>query len=213
MAADTIFVTLKTGDKALQNLQKRIDKLCLIQIWVMRASALFERYLRTLDQVEMEPDSVKRGILIEEIDICFMSAVSYFLRGFLEQDGSFKLEIKDVTGDSKLRDTYKLLMDLRNDEYVHWKGARSNAFATYSFKSDGGQQCEFAKEIQTNFSESVGPAQNTEEMRELFKVTLQFIENKRNQDLEKMRQRLSAADAWPTTELLNDNGESIIKRS
>jgi hypothetical protein len=210
---EKFFVTLKTEDKALLNLQKRIDKLCLIQIWIMKASVLFDRYLRTLDLVSRESDSVKAGLLIEEIDICFMSSVSYFLRGFLDQGGSFKLEIKDVTTDAQAKETYKFLMDLRNDEYVHWKGARSNAYAKYSFKPLINDQYEFAKEIETQFNETVGPAQKALEIKELYNTTLKYIEYRRDQDLKKMRQRLSLPETWASTDLLNDNGKSIINRS
>jgi ParB-like chromosome segregation protein Spo0J len=68
-----MFVTLRTEDRALRDLQKRIDKLSLIQLWVMKASALFERYIRNLDLLDAESDSVKRGLLVEEIK---MSAIS-----------------------------------------------------------------------------------------------------------------------------------------
>lgn len=210
---ETIFVTLQTEDLKLKDLQKRIDKISLIQIWIMKASALFERYFRTLDLLNVETDSVKRGLLVEEIEVYFMSSVSYFLRSFLSQKGSYSLEIKNVTDDSKLRAVYEMLMALRNEEYVHWKGARSTVSVKYSFRALSDVQCEFAKDIQTNFSDTVGPAQQSDEIRQLFKATLQFIDQRRNKDLEKMRERLTYGEPWQTTQLLNDKGEAIIKKS
>lgn len=205
-----IFVSLKSSDPKILDIQKRIDKLSLIQIWVMKAFALFNRYLKTLDVLDVESDSVKRGLLIEEIDICFMSATSYFLRSFLNQRGSLNLEINSVTKDQKLRDVYKMLMDLRNDEYVHWKGARSSATVLYSFSMISSTDCEFGKTVQVAFNETVGPAQQASEMRELFEATLKYIEERRAAEIGKIRVYLAKAETWDSTELLNEQNLPVI---
>ncbi|ASD64244.1 hypothetical protein [Bdellovibrio bacteriovorus] len=212
MASQDFYVTLKTNDRPLIEMNKRIEKLTLMEIWVMKASSLFERYHRLLDQNDKETDKVKIGINIEEIDICFMSSVSYFLRCFLNQKGSLNLEINNVTADASQRATYQMLMDLRNDEYVHWKGARSKIAIKYSFAAPTPTTCEFARTVQADYSETVGPDQNSDQIRTLFRTTLEYINSRRLQELDAMRQRLSKAEAWPTTNFYNHNGDPVIKK-
>lgn len=208
-----IYVSLKTEDIPLKEMNKKIEKLTLMEIWVVKATSLFERYHRVLDLNEKETDKVKMGVNIEEIDICFMSSVSYFLRCFLNQKGSLNLEINHVTTDFLLRETYKMLMDLRNDEYVHWKGARSRVSVKYSFAAPTPTTCEFARSVQADYSETVGPDQESDKIRSLFQATLKYINERRLQELVVMRQRLSKAEAWPTTDFYDESGESIIKKT
>lgn len=208
------YVVLKTEDRALQNLQNRIEKLSLIQLWLMKSMALLDRYLRQLNYLDTETDSVKRGILIEEIDVCFMSSVSYFFRCFLDQQGT-SLKIKELTSDQDLRDVYAFLRALRDDEYTHWKGHRSHVSVTYSFKTISNSQCEFAKDIhiQVHFNDSIGPEQRFEEIKRLYDVSLKYVEARRDRDLVKMRERLALAETWQVTNLYNSAGEPIIKRA
>lgn len=207
-----IYVELKTEDKPLLEMQKRIEKLMLMGIWVSKASSLFERYFRVLDLNNTEKDQLKSGINIEEIEICFMSSISFFLRCFLNQKGSLSIEINNVTKDQMLRDTYQNLMDLRNDEYVHWKGARSQLSVKYSFAATTPSNCEFAKTVQANYSEKVGPDGESDSIRRLFATTIAYIEDRRNKELEAMRTRLAKPEAWRETNFYNDDGEPIIKR-
>lgn len=208
-----IFVKLHTSDKPLLEMQKRIEKLMLIQMWVGKASAMFERYFRILDQIDRETDPVKKGLHIEELEMCFMTSVSYYLRGFLNQKGSLNIEINNVTDDEDLRKTYWFLMDLRNDEYVHWKGARSSLTVKYSFLYLTANQCEFAKEVQANFKDKVGPSENTESFRSLFKVTKEYLEKRRHQEIEALRNRFAKPEVIMNSNLLNENDEPIFKKT
>jgi hypothetical protein len=55
--ANVIFVTLQTEDTALKSLLKRIEKLTLIHLWIIKASALYERYLRmSLAEISVRAD-------------------------------------------------------------------------------------------------------------------------------------------------------------
>lgn len=208
-----IFVTLKTEDIPLLDMHKRIEKITLMEIWVQKAFSLFERYHRVLDLNDSETDKAKTGINIEEIDICFMSSVSYFIRCFLNQRNSLSLEINKVTTDQTLRDTYKILMDLRNDEYVHWKGARSKTSIKYSFAAPSPTVYEFATNMRADYSETIGPDQNSDQIRSLYRTTLEYLKSRRLKELDAMRQRLAKAEAWSTTNFLNDRGEPIIKKN
>lgn len=208
-----IYVSLKTEDISLLDMNKRIEKLTLMDVWLAKAASLFERYYRVLEENNKETDKVKMGLKIEEMDICFMASVSYFLRCFLNQKGSLNLEINHVTTDSSLRDTYKKLMDLRNDEYVHWKGARSTILVKYSFAAITVTTCEFAKTIQANYSETIGPVQQPEQIRALFRVTQKYIDDRRSKELAAMRRQLLKKEVWLTTNFYNDNGEPVIKKS
>lgn len=210
---ETQFVSIASTDTAIIDIQKRIDKISLIQIWVLKALALLERYLKTLDVLEVESDSAKRGVLIEEIDICYMSSISYFLRSFLHQKRSYCLEIKLVTADPILRETFRKLMDLRNDEFVHWKGARSTASVKYSFTVVSATQFDFAKDVQINFADKVGPDELAVDVRKLFEATLHHIELLRGKEIDKLRLRLAKPEVWQTTNFLNEAGEPIIKKS
>lgn len=207
------FVTMKTEETLLINLEKLLIKIHHFKMWINKSEAYLNQYLDTLDQIENEPDSVKKGHLIASLEAYFMTSVSLFYRCFLTQHG-MHLKFKDVSKDAQLQQWFKAIETLRHDEFVHWKGLSSSISLKYSFSCPGENQVEFAKELQVNYSYSLGPpTQKSGDFRAILKATSDHLQQKEQKTLADLRTALSKTENWKTTNFLNKNGEPIIKRS
>lgn len=207
----TIFVSINSTDKLINKLKRQIEKLCHIELWVMKSLALLDKYLSTLDKLDQETDKVEMGHLIQDSEVYYMSCITTYLRCFLNQN-SLHLKIKDVTSEKELRDCYFDLMSLRNDEYVHWKGVNSQLSVTYSFKAVDLKTIELAKDINISFQQSFGPKENTDLIKQLFQETIKHIKKKRDSAITKVREHLKSPEVFSNSELLNQNGDSVIKK-
>lgn len=205
------FIKIVSTDKLVVRLQEQIEKSILLNMWIGKAVALLDRYVETLDKLDREADSVGRGILIEALESHFMSAIILYHRCFVDQP-SMHLEINKVTNDDRLRQVYKEIESLRNDEFIHWKGIRSNLSVSYSFEAVASNQVKFAEQVQGHFSDSIGPGPAVAPFKELFLVTGKYVEQRRNEILDKLRSHISKEDVFLKCQFLNENGESVIRK-
>ena len=204
------FISVVSQDKVADKILGQIQKLSTISIWIMKARALLDEYRLDLSRLDLERDSVQMGKLIQAGESHFMTSVSYYLRCFLNQPTLY-LQIEQVTNDPNLVACYRELMELRNDEFVHWKGVRSTVAVTYSVEVVNLNQFDFAKDLNVAYSDKIGPSNEAEMVAELYVTTLSYVENRRNELLGKLRTVLSQPDVFLKTQFLNENGESIIK--
>lgn len=205
------FVQVRSSDKAVANLLSQIDKLSIIQIWLMKAQALLLAYREDLNAMDLETDPLRRGKLIQSFEAHFMSSVSFYLRCFLDQP-TLRLHIEQITNDSNLIRVHKGLLDLRHDEFVHWKGVRSNIAVTYSLEVLGPSEIKFAENINLAFSDKVGPNRDADEVASLYAHVEKEVQRLREQKISKLRARLAEPAVFAASDLLNENGESILKR-
>lgn len=209
--SNRIFVHVTSTDKTVSNYLKVIDKVSLLDLWVAKAKAYLDSYFQLLYSSDNEKDEIVRGKIIHDIESHFMTSVSYYLRCFLDQTGS-RLVINDVTKDVKLREYFHHIMNLRNGEFVHWDGVRSNMKVAYSFDVLDDKSAAFGLELQMSYSDKIGPGEGVL-LNELYTVTSEHIINKRNKTLEKLRAIFQNDEARSKTSLLNDAGESIFKKA
>lgn len=205
-----MFIQIKTEDKVLGKLLEQVEKYCHMQLWISKAISLLNNYSATLDLLDTEKEPKRSGLLIEQAEAYFMSAVSFYLRCFLNQP-STHLKISDVVRNKSQQHVFDSLMTMRNDEFVHWKGHQSKLEVTYSFKHVSGNQCELARTINVAFNQCFGPGASSEPVLRLFELTARHVEDKRTAILGKIRERLQNKDVFMKSRLLNDRGESIIK--
>lgn len=206
------FIKMKSTDELVVRLQEQIEKSMLLSMWIGKAVALLDRYVETLNKLDRESDSVGRGILIEALEAQFMSAIILYHRCFVDQP-SMHLEINKVTNDERLRHVYREIESLRNDEFIHWKGIRSNLSVMYSFEVVALNQVKFAEQVQGQFSDSIGPGPVVAPFRELFLVTGRYVDQRRNEILDKLRNHISKADIFLKCQFLNENDESVIRKA
>ena len=114
----SIFVTFETRELVLLELEKRLIKINHLKMWIGKSDAYLKQYLDTLDQIDIEPDSVKRGVLIASLEAYFMTSVSFFYRCFLSQDG-LKLKFTDVSKDPLHEQWFREIERLRHEQFVH----------------------------------------------------------------------------------------------
>lgn len=201
------FVTIKSSDKLVNKLNSQIEKTFHLELWVMKAQALLDKYMKTLDENDKEQDPVKKGHLIQDLEVYFMSSVNIFLRCFLEQS-NMRLNINEITTDKDLRACYHELMTLRNDEYVHWKGLRTNFSVQYEFMPVGTGEVEFAKNLQANYQEQIGPGDKVDLIKKLYDETILKIAAKRNLAVDKLRQHIfTSEEVCGGIELICNDGE------
>ncbi|MBK9324403.1 MAG: hypothetical protein IPM97_15875 [Bdellovibrionaceae bacterium] len=84
------------------------------------------------------------------------------------------LEINKVTSDDRLRSFYREIEQLRNDEFIHWKGVRSKISIRYSIEVIGPSEIKFAEQVQAHLSDSIGPGMDVAPFKDLFTVTKQL---------------------------------------
>jgi hypothetical protein len=190
-----IFIQIVSEDKQVQKLQNQIEKSFLLGIWVGKAIALLDRYLKTLNSLSNEEDPVQGGLKIEACEAYFMSSIIFFHRCFVDQP-TMHLQIEQVTTDEVLRQTYSDILNLRNDEFIHWKGTRSNISVSYSFEVLSSTSVKFAEQLNGSFSDSIGPGLDVEPLRQLYLVTAKYIEDRRNVILDRLRSRISNHEAF-----------------
>lgn len=201
------FVTIKSSDSLVNKLNSQIEKTFHLELWVMKAQSLLEKYLRTMDLNDAEQDPVKKGHLIQDLESYFMSSVNIFLRCFLEQS-SMRLNINEITSDKDLRACFHELMRLRNDEYVHWKGLRTSFSVQYEFMPVGTAQVEFAKSLKANYQEQIGPSNNVDLIKKLYSETNLKIAAKRDLSVGKLRRHIfTSEEVCSGIELISDDGE------
>lgn len=210
MSNPKCFITIQSQDSIIQKLQAQIEKSLLLNMWIDKADALLNRYIQTLDELDVETDGVRRGIKIEACESYFMSSIIHFHRCFVDQP-TMHLQIEQVTDDGQLRDCYAEVLALRNHEFIHWKGFRSSIEVAYSFEPINPTQVNLAEKIQGQFKDSIGPKIDIAPLRKLYKATSDYVEQRRLTVLAKMRQRLADHEAFMKTQFLNENGESVIK--
>jgi hypothetical protein len=133
-------VKIKSNDKAIIKKQEIIEKKCHFEIWIGKAIFLLDKYMDTLNSLDLEQDPTQRGIKIQDLECYFMTSICLFLRCFMDCNRSHHLKIGGVTKDRDLHYCYHSLKELRDDEYVHWKGLRSKIdikcnFNIYSIES------------------------------------------------------------------------------
>jgi len=205
------FVTIESEDKLARKLQTQIEKSFLLSMWLGKALALLDRFCSTLDQLDKEPDSVERGILIESLKASFMASVLLFHRCFTNQPSMY-LEIDKITTDERLKGIFCDVETLRHDEFIHWKGIRSKITVRYSFEAVSATQVKFAEELQGHYSESIGPGIDASPLRELYSVCIKYVEQKRNESLEKLRKHLATPEVFLKSQFLNEYGMSVIQK-
>jgi hypothetical protein len=206
------FIKIVSQDSKVQYLQGRIEKSILLALWVDKAMALLERYMTTLNHLDQEIDSVKRGVLIEALEAYFMSSIILYHRCFVDQP-SMHLEIKKVTQDVNLRKTYQEIEKLRNDEFIHWKGIRSAILVKYSFEPVSQVEVKFAENIHAQFKDSIGPGIDVIPFKNLYQETAKYIERKRIETLDTLRKCLGKEEVFEKCQFLNDINESVIQKA
>jgi len=204
-----VYVKLKTDDPAVLRLHGQVEKLSLLHLWLLKAMALLQEYLTTLDSLDPKEDKVATGKQIQACESYMIAAVNLFLRCFHDQP-STHLEIDDVTKDAGLLACYKEICELRNDEFVHWKGLRTELTVRYQFEHIDRKTIEFAKDIQVLYSEHLGPPQDVDGVKELFRVTAQYVERRRDATRDKLRSYLAQGDNLLRTKLIDEAGRSMI---
>ncbi len=210
-AGPKCFVKIENDDKLVRKLQAQIEKSFLLGMWLGKALALLDRYCSTLNQLDKEPDTVDRGILIESLEARFMASVLLFHRCFTNQPSMY-LEINKITTDERLKGVFRDVETLRHDEFIHWKGVRSEITVRYSFEAVSGTQVKFAEELQGHYSESIGPGIDASPLRELYSVCIKYVEQKRNESLEKLRKHLATPEVFLKSQFLNEYGMSVIQK-
>lgn len=63
------------------------------------------------------------------------------------------------------------------------------------------------------FNQRFGPGNDTDQIKKLFEETITHIKKKRDTTLEKLRTHLTKTEVFNKSKLLNENGESIIKKN
>jgi hypothetical protein len=210
-AGPKCFIRIESEDQLVKKLQTQIEKSFLLGMWLGKAVGLLDRYCETLDQLDTEADSIQRGILIESLEARFMASVLLFHRCFSDQP-SMHLEIDKITNDERLTRVFRDVETLRHDEFIHWKGIRSEISVRYSFEAVSAKQCNFAEELQGHYSESIGPGIDAAPLRELYSVCIKYVEQKRNEILEKLRKHLATPEIFLKSQFLNESGQSVIRK-
>lgn len=206
------FIKIESTDDLVLKLQSQIEKSLLLNMWLGKAIALLDRYIETLDKLDHEPDSVMRGKLIEALEAQFMSSIILYHRCFVDQP-SMHLEINKVTSDDRLRLFYREIEQLRNDEFIHWKGVRSKISVRYSIEVNGPSEIKFAEQVHGHFFDSIGPGMEAAPFKELFIVTNNYVEQRRNEIVDKLRAHISKPEVFMKCKFLNGNNESIFKEA
>ena len=210
-----ISVTIKSKDKKVNQKLLRIEKLSLFQYWISKALPLLENYKTTLYSLDNEKDPQVAGVKVQHIECYLMTSISLFIRCFLDQNGT-KLQITNITNDQRLIQTYNLIKNIRDHEYVHWKGERSKIKINYNFiLTEASMQPKVPNfNIEYNENEELKEEDklNIDEIKNLYKETLSYIEKDRNKTYIDMLNIFQNDEIRSKSSLLDNNGESIFKK-
>ncbi len=208
-------VKIKSKDRRVIKKQEIIERKCHFELWVRKAIVLLDKYRSSLNSLDCEQDPVQRGIKIQDIECYFMTSVSLFLRCFMDCNGCHHLKIGGVTKDRDLHFCYASLKELRDDEYVHWKGLRSKIDVNcyFNINSIENKLTPCNPLFHLDYEDKIGPKDNekagVDKIKELYNVTLNYINDSRNKEYNDMLLILNKNEVFNNTEFLNKNDESL----
>ncbi len=209
-------VQIVSEDKIINEMKKRIEKLCHFEAWVDRALYNLEKSYQSYNDIFLEKNMKKRKELILDLESYFMSSILLYLRCFQDSQKQFHLKIHSITNEPTLIKCHNGIYQLRNDEFTHWKGLRSKANVYYKFHIDKAKlKSNYNEAFEISIEENFGPCPDEnmpyEKIKELFTVTLEKIDSYRSTTYDKLIKRLFTKNVFKDSDLLNKNGESILK--
>ena len=204
-------VTIKSGNLKTSKLVEQIDKLSLLWVWIAKAAVLLDEYLVTLNGLSSIADQKEIGRKIQECECYIMSSVTIYLRCFLDQQATH-LNIDEITKDGRLRKCFDEMLQLRHDEFVHWKGLRSRTQALYTLSQFERNNVKFEDSIETAYEEDIGPPQDVQSMKELFRLSGDYVLRRRVEILRKLEAVLSSEDELLMTQICDESGNRLLPK-
>ncbi len=213
-----ILVDIQSSDDEINQMKLRIEKLTHFEIWVGKALVLLEKYLSTLNSLDSEPDEKVRGLRIQDLECYFMTSVFLYLRCFQDKQKKLHLKIHRITKDPHLIKCYNGLYSLRNDEYTHWQGLRSKLKVKYYLEVETERTLKPCNpSFFVDWEDSIGAKDDEnlsfERIKHLYTLTLKRINEIRGETYDALLKRLFTEEVFKSSDLLNENGVSIIKKN
>lgn len=207
-----VFVRPETQNMAVNDLIGKVEKLTSIHLWLSKANQYLELYKRTLDAGDKATDEPTRTMTLINCEAYFMTAVSFYTRCFRNNQKGRCLQLRDVPEDAELRSCHEKLETLRHNEYVHWKGLRSNLRVFYSFEQIDDKDANFAQEVHVKYEEKLGPDEEFQIVHRLFNEMAKYVLLERLKLLKEMETLFRDIKIRSVTRLLDTDGNSIFKQ-
>ncbi|MFW7382306.1 MAG: hypothetical protein ACOH5I_26145 [Oligoflexus sp.] len=202
-------IRLATKDKQLRKTIERLEKICVLQWWVSKSLAFIAQYEKTLEDLDKSSDKGERGILIERCEALLTSSISLYLRCFQDQP-SYHLKITDVTSDRRLKNFFKSIKDLRDHEFVHWKGWRSSMTVSFNMTATSPSEITISNRFNIGLNDKMGVDCNST-YKELLQVTANYLQAQVDKSFSSVTSRIKDHSVIKKTRFIDvESGKDLV---